>query len=299
MKSFLLLIVVLMIATASCESAEPLSEQVISEPVIVTEQPKDPEFPELTSVPFAEGDTVSYGDHVVQRLSKKAKIDSGPGSSETTIDVTYAVVRTNGKVVREFDGTYGGFGNTTDFGLFSFLGGGSKQLAVSQTIPRGGRHWVVDLAENRVIFDSSDWGVGREEFDVVDINGDGVVEISMPLTAFYMFEDMSMAETPLPAIVFEYDSSAKEYLPANQQIADYVLRWVNDDIERARNGDEIGYLGRRLGIVLKYLYAGKDREAWEFFDKEYARDDKQEVKARIQDELRKEMTYQFLLKTRK
>src|SRR5690606_13613527 len=116
------------------------------------------------------------------------------------------------------------------------------------------------------------------------------------LTAFYMFEDMSMAETPLPAIVFEYDSSAKEYLPANQQIADYVLRWVNDDIERARNGDEIGYLGRRLGIVLKYLYAGKDREAWEFFDKEYARDDKQEVKARIQDELRNEKTYQFLLK---
>src|SRR5690606_28398204 len=247
---------------------------------------------------FVDGDSVSYGDYLVERLSKKAKVDSGPGSSEITIDVTYAVVRKNGKVVREFDGTYGGFGNATDFGLFSFLGGDAKQLAVSQTIPRGGRHWVVDLAENRVIFDSSDWGVGREEFDVVDINGDGVVEISMPLTAFYMFEDMSMAETPLPAIVFEYDSSAKEYLPANQQIADYVLRWVNDDIERARNGDEIGYLGR-LGVVLKYLYAGKDREAWEFFDKEYARDDKQEVKARIQDELRKEMTYQFLLKTRK
>ena len=290
---------VLMNGLAGCENAEPLSEQVISEPEILTEQSKDSEFPEPTGVPFAEGDTVSYGDHIVERLSKKAKIFSGPGSSAVSIDVSYAVVRKNGKVVREFDGTYGGFGNATDFGLFTFLGGDAKQLAVSQTIPRGGRHWVYDLEENRIVFDSSKWGVGREEFDVVDVNGDGVYEISMPLIVFYMFENMSMAETPLPEIVFKYDSSAKEYLPANPQFSDYVLRRVSDDIERVKNGDEIGYLGRRLGVVLKYLYVGKDREAWEFFDNEYKRDDKEEVKARIKDELRKEKTYQFLLKTKK
>src|SRR5690606_10747380 len=127
----------------------------------------------------------------------------------------------------------------------------------------------------------------------VDVNGDGVYEISMPLMGFDMFENMSMAETPLPEIVFKYDSSAKEYLPANPQFSDYVLRSVNQEIERERNGDEIGNLGSRLGIVLKYLYVRKDREAWEFFDKEYTRDDKEEVKARIKDELRKERTYQF------
>src|SRR6202040_948278 len=90
----------------------------------------------------------------------------------------------------------------------------SKQLVVSQTVPRGGRHWIVDLSTNATtIFDSKEWGVGTEDVCVHDYDGDGVEEISLAITKFWGFGSMAMSESPLPGVVFKYDARTRKYLP--------------------------------------------------------------------------------------
>jgi hypothetical protein len=61
----------------------------------------------------------------------------------------------------QFDGSTIEPENAIDFGLFTLLGSKAEQLIISQTRPRTGRHWIVELAANpKVIFDSGDYEVG-------------------------------------------------------------------------------------------------------------------------------------------
>lgn len=282
----------LLLTSLSCGASSAVSQQ----PTIPTAQPspssdKPEESPEQINSVFVEQDTLSYGGYDVLKLKEKVRVEETSGLTE----VSFAVLKRNGKVIAKFDGVYFGSGNATDFGLFSFLGGETKQLAVSQTVPRGGRHWVVDLASDaRVIFDSGDYGVGREEFSVMDIDKDGAHEIFMPITEFYMFENMSMAETPLPITIFKYDRKARKYFPANPAFQSYALRGIEDEVRQLNPNNESRYLSERLGIVLRYIYAGKEAEAWSFFDKEYGLPDKEVMKAKIKAVLKNEAVYKYL-----
>lgn len=244
---------------------------------------------------YTEG-LIHHG-YEVRTLRKKVKYEyegqHGEHVSNWT-DVSYAVVKRNGKVVAKFDGLDHPVGSTTVFGLFDLLGDKSELLIVSATAPRNGRHWVGSLhPEFRVLFDSDEYGVGREEFYVIDLDKDGIHEISLPVTAFYNMQDkMYIAEIPLPEIVFKYDANKKKYFPANAYYVDYALRGLDD--EKRRLNDEDNYLSRRLRILLKYIYAGKEAEGWAFFDDVYHRPDKQEIRLRIQSVLNGQQTYQYL-----
>ena len=255
------------------------------------------EHPKDVSNTFQRIASLSLNGYEVSRREKKVRYVYPREANQPpdTFDATYAILKRRGRVLMTFDGVYSVFRNATDFGPFPFLGGGTRQLAVSLTIPRGGRHWVVDLSSTRprVIFDSATYEVGREELSVIDIDRDGTYEISMPLTVFYMFENMSMAETPLPEIVFKYDPKARRYMPANRLFPDYALRRVEEDI-KALKPDEETYLSKRLDILLRYVYAGREREGWDFFDKAYARADHAALKRKIKAELRRQPLYRLL-----
>jgi hypothetical protein len=112
---------------------------------------------------------------------------------------------------------------------------------------RGGRHWVASLSPTfQVLFDSGYYGVGREEFRVIDIDKDGIYEILLPVTAFYTMQDkMYIAEIPLPQIIFKYDPQAKKYFPANSLFQDYVLRGIESDIKKLNQSEERNYAIRR------------------------------------------------------
>lgn len=255
------------------------------------------ESPRLIDDAFVKGDSLSYGGYVLEKRWKRVRYvyPREMKSPPEWLDATYAVLRRGRRVVAVFDGVYSALENATHFGLFSFLGGDSKQLAVSLTIPRGGRHWVVDLSSGaRVVFDSGDYEVGREELSVIDVDRDGRYEISMPVTAFYMFEEMSMAETPLPEIVFKYDKQAGKYLPANADFPAYALRGVEDGMRGLDSAEGHGYLSKRLDILLRYVYAGRRQEGWNFFNREYRRADRDVLASKIRAELKRQRLYQFI-----
>ncbi len=255
------------------------------------ERPKD-----VTDT-FAREGPLALNGYEVSRREKTVRYayPREDNSAPEELDAAYVVLKRKGRVVAKFDGVESGVGVATDFGAFPFLGGGARQLAVSLTVPRGGRHWVVDLSSPRprVVFDSYDYGVGREELSVIDLDSDGTYELSMPVTTFYMFENMAMAETPLPEIVFKYDAKARRYLPANRLFPDYALRKVDGDIE-ALKPDNPAYMSERLDILLRYVYAGREREGWDFFDRAYARADRDALKRKIASALGKEPVYRFL-----
>ncbi len=249
------------------------------------------EMPEMTENFYVKSDSLTYSDFEVIKLHKEVRLEQTRGLTE----VSYAILRRNGRKVATFDGVYCGYGNATDFGLLSFLGGDTQQFIISQTIPRGGRHWIVNVSpEYRVLFDSREFGVGREEIVIVDIDGDGIREIFLELTAFYGFENISSAETPLPEIIFKYDARERKYLPANRIFHDYALRGVQQEIDDLSRLEGEAHFSRVLDITLRYIFAGKEQEAWAFFDRECRMKNRDEIKTRILSELRNEPVYKFI-----
>jgi len=303
MKQFYFLFVLLIFVPSFSACQAQTASQIAVAPELqnTTNSNSSVEEPKQIDSIFVGKDSLTYNGYDVVKLKKKVKLEHPPEmkSKPELVEVSYAVLKKKNKVLDTFDGVYFGAGNATDFGLFPFLNKETKQLAVSQTIPRGGRHWVVDLSsEARVIFDSKDYSVGREEFNVIDIDKDGIYEISLPLTEFYMFENMSMSETPLPIIIFKYNEKARKYLPANRIFQNYLLTGIEDEVEKLNSNGESNYLSDRLDIVLRYVYAGKEEEAWTFFDKQYKLPNKEEIKSKIKTNLKNETVYKNIYENR-
>jgi hypothetical protein len=245
---------------------------------------------------FVAVDSISYNGYEIVRLHKTIH----DKVTRSDIPVSYAMLRSGGRTIATFEGVYFGAGNETDFGFASLLGGETKQLIVSQTVPRGGRHWIVDISsDGATLFDSYDWDLGREEVCVHDFDGDGISEISMLLTSFWGFGSMSMAESPMPDVVFKYEANVRKYLPDKQQFA-RGLTHIDEDVqtidpdEDPREGLKGPYLATRLDIFLRYVYAGRESDGWSFFDKTYNLKDKQDVKREIKHILNTEPVYRFV-----
>ena len=217
-------------------------------------------------------DTLSYNGYVVEMRNRKVRDDYLVKTRIRWIDVSYAVLKRKGKVLIEFDDNiYFGMGNSTRFGLFSFLPSKAKQLVVSQDIFRGGTQWVIDLSPRpRIVFDGPKWEVGREGDDmkIMDLDGDGLYEISVPLCDFYGFAKLSPGATPLPEIIFKYSKQARRYLPANPQFANHLLADIENQTQNlpsvSSEMDKMNHVSGVLGIVLDYVFTGHEREAWTF-----------------------------------
>lgn len=251
---------------------------------------------EMFSNFFVEIDSIAYNDYEIERLHKV--VHDKPSGLD--MPVTYAALKAKGKVIATFDDVYYPLGNTADFGFASLLGGEAKQLVISETVPRGGRHWVVDVSsDGAILFDSYDWDVGREEVCVHDFDGDGIDELSMPITAFWGFETMGMADSPMPGVVFKFDAKSRKFLPDKYAFS-RGLTDIDEDVkaidpnESLPGGIKGRYLAVRLDIFLRYVYAGRENDAWSFFDKTYNLDDKKEIKQKIRAVLDQEPVYRFV-----
>lgn len=291
MKKQILLSCLLAFGLTSCSlqsvnsqnNAQYLKEVVISPPL---EAEKTPEFSDF----YVKSDSLIYSGHEVRKLSKKIDVEVRDGLAE----VEYAVLVKNGKKLAEFEPLVHPL-NITDFGLFSFFGDETKQLIVSNTVPRGGRHWIVNLSPKfEILFDSFDYGVGREEVSIIDVNKDGLHEISLSLTEFYSFENLAPANTPLPEIIFKYDQSERKFLPANHLFQEYALRDVKDRTSRIGDKEKDLQFADVLDVTLIYIYAGQESTAWAFFDNKYNFPDKEELKSKIKQVLKDEPVYKFI-----
>lgn len=248
----------------------------------------------LVTNDFEDTDKLSYHGYELEKRRRTLHAQSRM-SSPQSVEQTYVVLKRGNRTLATFDGVSYLAGNSATFGTLSFPEIDQEELVISLTAPREGRHWVISLSPAfRVLFDSAEYGVGREEFYVTDLDRRGTYEILLPLTAFYAMQDkMYIGEIPRPEIIFKYDAQKMKYLPANAEFRYYALAGIECDIANLTN-DDSNYLSNRLDILLRYIYAGKDSTGWDFFDFYYERPDKQEIKSRIQAVLNNDPTYQYL-----
>ena len=305
----ILLLAALCQTACAARGAPPRSDRAPAPaPATVTASPETEPAPGTKAEPAAVSigdslvreDELAYRGYTVRKYYRDVRAPDAPGGRA---EVAYAALERGGKAVRSFDaGVYSGFGNSAGFGLFPFLGGGEKQLVVSQDAPRAGAQWVVSLSPRpRVIYDGPAFGAGREADDVLveDLDGDGAYEILAPVCAFYGFRDWALdpAGTPLPPAVFKYDAKAGKYLPANRLFRARLLKDVEAAKSKVRGPGAPGpHLSDVLSVVLTYVYAGDERAAWEFYDAAYGLPDKAAVKRDVKGVLRAEPVYRFLYK---
>jgi hypothetical protein len=255
---------------------------------------REPDVKEVRAFEILGGDEeLTYNGYRVRKLHGREKIEG------QLWEGSYVVIERAGKVLMKLDaGLYTPMGNAVSFGLYPLLGGEAKQLIVSQDIFRGGQQWIVSLSERpRAIYDGAEFGAGREGADmgIVDLDGDGVYEITQPLTAFYGFESLPPGWTPLPIVIFKYDGGARKYLPANALFQDYLLGDVEDAKARISGPDDrLRHLADVLRVVLSYVFAGREPEGWVFYEEAYRLPDKADMKRKIKAELGDIPVYRFM-----
>ena len=244
----------------------------------------------LMSEIFTRDESLSYNGFDIEKISKTKR------SKSYIQDLSYVVIKKNGRVSAKFGGPIANPLTATAIGLFPLLGEKTKQLIIYQTLPRAGRHWIVELTANpKVLFDSRDYEVGREEVRAIDLDGDGVYEIGLYVTRFYgAFNQLSVVNTPLPTVFFRYDKRAGRYLPANHRYRDYFLKNIEAEIRDLPTAVGEQYLASRLNVLLRFLYAGKVKAGWEFFDKAYTLPDADKIKAIVKERLENTPAYKSI-----
>ena len=238
---------------------------------------------------FIRQNSLAYKGFVVKKSFRKSNPKDSP-----EVEIADLIIQKNGKILLKFDGIYYPLGNDLDFGLFSFLGGDEKQLAISDAIPRGGIHYIVSLfPQPKILFASSNWNVGREEFDVVDVDNDGIFEIILA-AVFDEFEQLPKSDVLMTNIHFRYDKTTEKFLPANHLNRDFVLRGIGEQTMQINRHDRESQFADVLAVTLRYIYAGEEKQAWKFFDKEYNFDDREERKQKIKSILLSDLIYKFV-----
>ena len=243
---------------------------------------------------YVKGNKVSYNGYEVTRSFNERE------------QLSWASIRKGGRVVASFKDGGGPSLDFTNIALFSLLGGESKQLIINQH--SGGAHccnsvWIYDLSGPRLrkLYDNLTYDVDFSPV-LIDIDRDGVYEFTQSVMAFDYFDRMSHASSPFAQVVFKYDKSAGRYLPASRTHADYLLRDTGkyiDEVNKAnrelvstRHEEDVGdYLGTVLQVVLQYIYAGREQEGWDFYEREYRLDDKAQMRTKVKGVLRKSVVY--------
>ncbi len=242
---------------------------------------------------------LTYPRYLIQ---KKYLARPPMGLPPQSVESSFFVVEHTKRIIARFDaGIDSAMGNSSAAGWFPVLNNGEDQLIVSQEISRSGVQWVVDFSRGfNIIFDGQKFRVGREAGDMQfsDIDGNGLFEITVPITDFYGFEHwrLTTMDTPLPSVIFQYDPVAGQYLPANP----YFKRCLLNDINKAEQDvrrNENASLGQLLSVVLDYEFVCEEERGWRFFEEVYKLPDKNRVRADIQKILNRHPVFRYFRRT--
>lgn len=257
--------------------------------------PAGDEF-ELLDDSYVKGDKLSYAGYDVER------------SFDEVNRVSSATIRKNGKTLAVHRNG-GLIKDSTEIGLFPYLGGETKQLFIMQYT--GGAHccWVYKVYDFsprlRLIFDGEKYDIDSIGYELrpTDIDGDGVYELTQAVMTFDYFH-MSHASSVFPTAVFSYDEKKRAYAPANHRFTSYLLKGVGEDLKRVEqergkieSDGEIAnerYLAAVLRVTLKYIYAGREADGWEFYNREYKLSNREEIRADVRKALKTDPIYRSI-----
>ncbi|HCU22570.1 MAG TPA: hypothetical protein DF698_06735 [Candidatus Atribacteria bacterium] len=219
-----------------------------------------------------------------------------------------AVLKKYNEVIMRFENGY--LEDMTIFGLYPFIVNRDKQLVVEQF--SGGAHccwsdWIIELTSPiSILYDSQKYPVGYG-IVIEDLDKDGNSEFIQTLLTFDYFDRIPHAYSPLPAVVFAFDESSNQFVPANPLFADYLLKDIEENIQYCQEytskvkanpdsyDDSTGeYLSSVLQVVIPYIYVNQEENAWSFFNQNYLLKDKEEIRQKVEGQLNNCAVYQYI-----
>jgi hypothetical protein len=216
-------------------------------------------------------------------------------------------IRKNGKILVNIDSWWNSSGDITKIGVFPFLGNDNKQLIVMQySGGSGGFHMckIYDLVPNiRMIHNDEEYNLSGE-IAIVDINRDHKYEIVRAGIPFGM-PYLANAYIARSKAILSYDMNMEKYVIENKSFPDYVLENIEYDINRFNN-TEIAvnttkkesifdeYISAMLEIVVSYIYSGKEKEGWDFYNNRYRFSNKENVRIDILRTLKNDPVYKMI-----
>jgi len=205
-------------------------------------------------------------------------------------------------LIREFPkaraGTKENIKNVSAFGLANILKKEGKKELVIKSCPTPGVkkyfYWVYTLEpELRLIFATEKWQTGFV-LGMDDIDNDNVKELLQTNLAFDSFERCTHVTSAIFDIYFKYDPARGEYFPANHLYKQMVGNdfWTKEPLN---NKDRAGvHLGSILKTLLPLAYSGQEKEAWNYYDNDYALVDKATMKEKIKLRMQADPAYKYI-----
>jgi hypothetical protein len=295
------------IAAAVIAEKTPLGEaphEIVEQPVESTENEDDQEYiPALDKI-WIEKENFSTGAY---RITKKC-IDKNSISITDNCEIKIFKAQ---KPLASFKADSV---NWLQFGFFKLLDERDRQLIVYSY--SGGAHCCIDYViydlkpDFRVIYDSRQFDSGAQignYLTPVDIDGDGVLEFHQSVMAFdYFFA--SHADSVFPPAVFSYRPQTGRYELANRDFPGFVmdeleknLAWLKKYRQTAGQPEfqkqtTERYILRKNFINL--VYAGKEAEAWTYFDENYRFEDREEFRAAVRKRFSEDVVYKSIYDSR-
>ncbi len=286
-------LILMLFCLAACSSR--VQTLAISPPLAAVPTPTS--APDFFSQPLPD-DPGTYIDEVFPPLTHH---DSSmeEDNADTSFDFKYEnyllkikknvpqVLLKNGKRWFEYKADRESY-RTNVIGISRLLGKAKKQLyfvnvgsgAVCCT-----NYWIVDISSARPkeIYRTEDYGGSLgDPIELFDADGDGVYEMVQAVYAFrYMLDECGTC-SPQPRAVLKYDRRAGKYLPAKDIYPPWAAKiWKEEKArvikafrEKKFDGEGIdrGYSRTVVDLLTHFIYRGREKEAWAFFDKYYVRD---------------------------
>ena len=147
---------------------------------------------------------------------------------------------------------------------------------------------------------------------IVDFDGKGKYDLVRVVRSFNFAGGLCHACSPNLFAIFSYREKAGKYVLSNKEFADLLLGDVKkyidnfeeidtktsvDDYmkrESFTNDNYNNWLSQILNISLNYIYAGKEKEGWYFFNRRYKLPNKEEIRSDIIKSLNNDPVYKTI-----
>lgn len=248
----------------------------VSPPVVAsTQAPPTSKF----EMNFTDAEETRIGDFVIRLRTRTVKNTCEQGDRTT---FTFVTVERAGRTLLTLDdaSTHDEcYGSTATYAVTS-LAPGKPHLVVLQETYRDAATLVATLDDSpRLIFKGGDFEVAEAGFS--DLNKDGVAEIRAVSRRYRYFHGLSNMNSPFPAVIFQYDAGRATYRPANPRFPEALPdAVVLERVKTASARNDFALPAMVFEIAIGYAYAGRDADAWAFFDQWFPGDAKEKAEAR-------------------